>query len=124
MVDRNIRDKIKTADNAVDIINEIDQLETNREKKDAIAKYELAALSMVEGLSDEDVRNLKSAAKKEYDNAEDLLKLLKEMTREMKKSRTRARSGSAGGGKTRKHKRKTRKHKRKSRKHKSHKKRH
>lgn len=122
MVDRNIKDKIKTADNAVDIINEIDQLETNREKKDAIAKYELAALSMVEGLSKEYVRNLKSAAKKEYDNAEDLITLLDEMTKKMNKSRTRARSGSAGGGKTRKHIRKTRK--RKTRKHKSHKKRH
>jgi len=123
MVDRNIRDKIKTADNAGDIIMEIEELDT-REKKEAIANYKLAALSIVEGLSVEDVRNLKSAAKTEYDNAEDLLKLLKEMTREMKKSRTRARSGSAGGGKTRKHKRKTRKHKRKTRKHKSHKKRH
>ncbi len=113
MVDQNIIEKIKAAENDGDIMMEIEEIPLKKDKLKAIKKYKAAALSMVEGVDDANVANVPHAQK-----AYDILFTLRSIKKQlMSRSRSRSRSRSAGGGKTRKHKRKTRKHK-------SHKKRH
>jgi len=107
MVDQNIKAAIESADNAGDIMDTIEGIPLKKDKLTAIKKYRAAALSMVEGVDDANVANVPHAQK-----AYDILFTLKSIKKQL-----RSRSRSAGGGKTRKHKRKTRKHK-------SHKKRH
>jgi hypothetical protein len=114
MVDQNIKAAIESADNAGDIMDTIEGIPLKKDKLKAITKYRAAALSIVEGVDDANVANVPHAQK-----AYDILSTLKSIKKQL---RSRSRSRSAGGGKTRKQGRKT--SKRKTSKRKSHKKRH
>ena len=125
--------EIKLPESERNIHDVVEELDTNKAKKMAIANYKMAANVLIKNAEGSEVQTINDDGLK----AEEVLKVLESISRGIRESRTghhsrsrrsrsRSRSRSPpryynnrpnGGGKTRKHKRKTSKRK-------SHKKRH